>query len=552
MRYATQAMDEDTGSEYEFRLASSLKGYSIANPDEIPAIVELMSSASDLNEKKHILNAILSTRNTLILRRFAFSAGPDKIRGWIAEFRRDINNAEYEDVLQKMINILKSLPYDKVHLPEHKLREAIRQLAIEKNRSQALTKSATELANQWGKLTGEPPLGLSRTTSAEQSESARKKARLEERSLPSAREDRTLLPSFTKAKPAATKGPQKPQPRIQVNVNFFKEIGQQSTSTTSASATRESGRPARSVPSPSSTQPGNNNTTTPSTGNASPRASAPSSTFTATPLISRSPTSPVPIQTSRSIPTTTPAPLPKASELNSLSSQHAKAWEEAMRLKEQQSSKRKTVRFKNDNELVQVRIFARYQSELDDNEDDLDSNDGYPDLGNEEDDSESYSQYSPSPPASPSLPLPVLGSGTGVISAPSTIPYRPPRPSFLLPEDIVLDMMAGMCWNPPPLLKIASEHGSNDGNIASSVTTGEESVERGVQGNREKETPATVYRAIADIPPSPTEPDEENQDETELPKAIQLFNGVDYSFAFVRTMITVCGFLVNKTPNAQH
>jgi hypothetical protein len=48
-----------------------------------------------------------------------------------------------------------------------------------------LTKNATDLVNYWSKLTGEAPLGSMRSTPAEQSENARKKARLEDRSLPS-------------------------------------------------------------------------------------------------------------------------------------------------------------------------------------------------------------------------------------------------------------------------------------------------------------------------------------------------------------------------------
>jgi hypothetical protein len=76
------------------------------------------------------------------------SSGPDKIRVWIIESRKESGNAEHEGMLLKMICILKGLPYDRQHLPEHKIRESVRQLALDKSSSQGKVRIPRLLSNE--------------------------------------------------------------------------------------------------------------------------------------------------------------------------------------------------------------------------------------------------------------------------------------------------------------------------------------------------------------------------------------------------------------------
>ncbi|KAI8346547.1 hypothetical protein B0O80DRAFT_240697 [Mortierella sp. GBAus27b] len=562
------------------RLASSVKGASIVSADQIPAIVDLMALANSPTEKRNVLNAILNTKNTLILRRFMVTDGPNKIRGWVAESKRETGSAEHKELLQKMIATFKKLPYDKQNLPDPKLRSTIRQLAVDKlgHHGTDLVKDTTELTNSWCKLSGETPLGLARSTPAVHSEGSRKKPRLED-ILFSNRED---LPSFTKAKSVPGKvtiakdttpkdtatrdsiakesaakntankeAASKPQSRIRENADFFKEIGQQSSSSTTysrdTSTNREGSRPARGAPSPTSSQPGNKNITGIGTNNVGPRTNAPPTIPAAVPFNFRAsvplPSTPIPIL--RPTPNATPTPITRGPDFNPMSSQHNKAWEAAKKLQQEQlSGRKKTVRF-NDSELVQIRIFERFQAELyededDDDDDDEDEMEIQDDYGNGND------EFSPSPPSSPLLSLP-LGFGPGFETASHMAPYRSSRPAFIMPENRMLDLMAGMYWTSPRPLHISDQHAPDDSE--GEHNEGAYSIEKNVQAKREEGIPAAVYRTIADIPPSPAEPGEEPQGEVDLPRPIQLFNGgADFSSAFVHTMVVVCGYLVNKTP----
>jgi hypothetical protein len=243
-----------------------------------------------------------------------------------------------------------------------------------------------------------------------------------------------------------------------------------------------------------------------------------------------------------------PVPLTKNTEFSALPPQHTKSWEATTRPREEQQVKRKTVRFKNDDELVQVRLIERYQVELEEDEDDEDDEENedmsvdYSSNGDEAE-SRSYSpyspysqhsqhfqhpQYSPFPPVSSLIPPPALGSRTDTSRM---MPYQPPRPAFIMPEEASLDLMAGMYWRPPRPLKVITEQNSNNnddqstnGDAVSPTAAGQESMEKHVQAKREQETLAVVYKSVADIPPSPAEPSEGPQEETVPSRPIELFH----------------------------
>jgi len=139
------------------------------------------------------------------------------------------------------------------------------------------------------------------------------------------------------------------------------------------------------------------------------------------------------------------------------------------------SKPKKTVRFKNADELVSVRLIdprPRPGDEEEEESDDDDNDNGYsgPDLG--DDDSMSYH----------------LGRGGS-----SSV-----KPVFMMTDARVLALVRGDSWRVPMEISIDQDH---------QVKWGERSTEKETQERRELETLSANYFQLAYIPPSPAEPD---------------------------------------------
>ncbi|KAI8598918.1 hypothetical protein EDD21DRAFT_174561 [Dissophora ornata] len=139
-------------SEVARWISTVLRGGSIVKSEDIEKVVDLMLGAVDMDGRKYILNALLSTKSTQILHTFMESRGPVIFRTWIAEARKDISSAQCEEILLKTIDVLMSLPFDVERLKDTQIGKAIKLLASDKRGSQELARKASELKDKWLKL----------------------------------------------------------------------------------------------------------------------------------------------------------------------------------------------------------------------------------------------------------------------------------------------------------------------------------------------------------------------------------------------------------------
>ncbi|KAF9193776.1 hypothetical protein BGZ50_007069 [Haplosporangium sp. Z 11] len=453
------------------RITPFLRGGSIVKAEDIKTFVGIMEAAGDMDGKKYILNALLSTKPLPILTR-----------------------------------ILKALPWEVETSVKIKLERMVKNLTTEKDGIPDIVKSATELHDKWNNTNSGLEHTSSRLTRASTTESAR-------RARPSPgtdnffggqHQDLSLLPKFTKASTSTPKASSSMTP----NHNFFKEITNASTPTQTTKK-----MPARLSISTRPQQDNRGGSSSPAS--ASALSSSPSVLTTAPPTRSRRlPSDSTPAQ--RPQMESTPPQFSVTKETVRRLSHTSSSLSSASSSKLLNQTPKKTVRFKGDHELVQTRFIERVNYESTD-EDEDDYGEGI-DRGNDYSSSSSMDMdmdvntemevddgYLPSfwPPFfAPSTPAPT--------PQPSTAPLRP---AFIMTSQEMEDLVAGRMWRLPIPLLVEHEY---------TVANGQESVEAATQAEREARTPAVAYPSLAMIPSSPAEPDPETNDES-LPRQIALF-----------------------------
>ncbi|KAF9193263.1 hypothetical protein BGZ51_003782 [Haplosporangium sp. Z 767] len=488
------------------RITPFLRGGSIVKAEDIKTFVGIMEAAGDMDGKKYILNALLSTKPLPILTRFVHSAGPSIILAWMAEARKNVQDPQCQDILLKILRILKALPWEVETSVKIKLERMVKNLTTEKDGIPDIVKSATELHDKWNNTNSGLEHTSSRLTRASTTESAR-------RARPSPgtdnffggqHQDLSLLPKFTKASTSTPKASSSMTP----NHNFFKEITNASTPTQTTKK-----MPARLSISTRPQQDNRGGSSSPAS--ASALSSSPSVLTTAPPTRSRRlPSDSTPAQ--RPQMESTPPQFSVTKETVRRLSHTSSSLSSASSSKLLNQTPKKTVRFKGDHELVQTRFIERVNYESTD-EDEDDYGEGI-DRGNDYSSSSSMDMdmdvntemevddgYLPSfwPPFfAPSTPAPT--------PQPSTAPLRP---AFIMTSQEMEDLVAGRMWRLPIPLLVEHEY---------TVANGQESVEAATQAEREARTPAVAYPSLAMIPSSPAEPDPETNDES-LPRQIALF-----------------------------
>ncbi|KAF9983859.1 hypothetical protein BGZ75_004569 [Mortierella antarctica] len=183
---------------------------------------------------------------------------------------------------------------------------------------------------------------------------------------------------------------------------------------------------------------------------------------------------------------------------NASSSQHDKAREAGMKL----IHKKKTVRFKADFELVQIKYFERVVYEDDDDNDDStrdqdDDRDQHRDRDMDVDHYWRDNEYGGGATPWGALWLGAIEADTAN------------RPTFTMPESVIDELLQGTAWKHPVPLLIVHPVPLDDEEVSCELAHGEESLEREVQGRREDVTEPLKFTDIASIPPSPAEPDPE-------------------------------------------
>ncbi|KAF9940851.1 hypothetical protein BGZ67_006704 [Mortierella alpina] len=482
--------------EVAHRLGPLLLGGSIAKPENTLRIAEMMASVSDMGGRRYILNALLSTKLKPVQQRFLQTAGPQLLGMWIKNAMEDPHSPECQETVMKAIRILKALPFDLEKLRESKLGKIIKQIATGKEGSQELIRSAAELKDQWLGLINSTDI-LSLRSNMTSSSAGAKKTTPRGISVPyfgdnQARE-MAQLPKFAKAKPAATSGTGLKSPRITSNPGFFNEIAPLTPSTSTPS------NKAR-VPSAYKTNSRVDFGSTSSVTNPRQTAISASSGTGRSLLDSRPPPNKAPLAPVVISPQPTPTTANRARSLafNASSSQHDKAREAGMKL----IHKKKTVRFKADFELVQIKYFERVVYEDDDDNDDSthdqdDDRDQHRDRDMDMDHYWRDDEY---------------GGGTtpwGALWLGAREADTANRPTFTMPESVIDELLQGTAWKHPVPLLIVHPVPLDDEEVSCELAHGEESLEREVQGQREDVTEPLKFTDIASIPPSPAEPDPE-------------------------------------------
>ncbi|KAF9111078.1 hypothetical protein BGX27_005448 [Mortierella sp. AM989] len=206
-----------------------------------------------------------------------------------------------------------------------------------------------------------------------------------------------------------------------------------------------------------------------------------------------------------------------------LSSQHNRAME-ALR---KQQKKSKTVRFKEGEDLVSIRIFER-----DSSGDESTKVEGGTDIFDDHGPSYSY-------------PEDISPSQSHFQITPSTV-HLPTVRHFLMPESIMQDFIDGVFWTPPWPLDVVYEPDLNDDLPA--IANGEDSTEKHHQAEREAQVRPAVYRSLSDIPLSPAEPDSEADINQASPKQIPLFSReTDHVSLLLQTLTNVYQMVVKNS-----
>ncbi|KAF9279273.1 hypothetical protein BGZ68_008035 [Mortierella alpina] len=534
-----------TSLEVAHRLGPLLIGGSVAKPENMLRIADMMASVSEKDGKRYILNALLSTKLRPFQQRFLQTTGPQILGLWIKNAMEDPTSPECEETVMKAISILKALPFDVEKLSESKLGKIIKQIATGKEGSQVLIKSAAELKDQWLGLINSTDTTSLRSNMTSTSVGA-KKTPPKGISIPffgdnQARE-MAQLPKFTKAKPALSPGTAPKSPRITSNPGFFNEIAPSPPST---SLPGNKARVSSAHKSHSRVDFG------PSSSVANMRHStiSASSETSRSSLDSRPPQSKEPIAPVVIIPQPTPTTANRARSLafNASSSQHDKAREAGMKL----IHKKKTVRFKADFELVQIKYFERVVYE-DDEDDEYGAHDQDDERDQDRDRDMDMDQH-------------WRDDGFDGGNA----PWGPPwietrvavttnRPTFTMAESVIEELIQGTAWRCPLPLLIVHPPPQNDEEASCELAHGEESLEKEVQARREAITEPQAYMDIASIPQSPAEPEPEQVlDPTSHPqvdqdeefggtRAIPLFEPADDPIVVLLKSLTCLSHVLNN------
>ncbi|KAF9573352.1 hypothetical protein EC968_008622 [Mortierella alpina] len=488
------------------KLMPLLLGGSVAKPENMLRIAELMTSVSDMGGRRYILNALLSTKLKPVQQRFLQTAGPQLLGLWIKNAMEDPHSPDCQETVMKTINILKALPFDVERLSESKLGKIIKQIATGREGSPALRRSANELKDQWLSLINSTDTPSSRSTMTSSSAGAKKTAP-RGISVPhfgdnQARE-MAQLPKFTKAKPAVTSGAAPKSPRITSNPGFFDEIAPSTPSTSTPNAK------ARALSAHRTSSRVDFGSSSSASNPRQPAISASSGTSRSL-LDSHPPQNKVPLAP---VVITPPAPTTanraRSLAFNASSSQHDKAREAGMRL----IQKKKTVRFKADFELVQIKYVERVVYEDDEGDEDAvrDQDDDRDQDRARDMDVDHYWRNDEQ------------SGSNGFWGAPWTEAREAnvvSRPTFTMAENVITELVDGTAWMHPLPLLIVHPVPLNDDEPSCELAHGEESLEKEVQGRREANTEPQVYADLASIPPSPAEPEPEPEPEPVLDVSI--------------------------------
>ncbi|KAI1320087.1 hypothetical protein EDD11_002059 [Mortierella claussenii] len=475
------------------KIASHLRGGSIASPSSVEIIVGIMQKSEDPRGKRFLLNTLLLTNAAAILQRFVNSEGPEVLRMWIKDAMLAVRDPQFEDLLVTSIRVLRKLPFARKTLKEP-LRAVIEEVAKDKTVIREITTEASDLAQHWDHILGDGYSASSRFVSVDRLESARKKSRLDYAGSSgqpqvSHRNEIFQLPKFNKVSPTS---------RIEANPDFFKEIGSRNR------------LPSATLTSPSATR----HTVTNKDDAHKYSTSSPSSAIRPSGLPEGAATHAMssaqrPSHLSQPRGTSGNVLLGSSTSFDPSASQHNMAME-ALR---KQQQKKKTVRFRDD-DLVSIRYFETPLDPEWSGQDTDDYDDDHYDL-------DSFSSYSGHGLSSPPVAFPS--------SAHSAMPPKGKPPAFLMPEDIIPDFLRGVFWVHPHALDFApqghfaEDDQDGDQEVPMAVAEGQESTERDVQAAREAKTPAVVYESLADIPPSPTEPDpDDGKVEVQPPRRMPL------------------------------
>ncbi|CAO3572176.1 unnamed protein product [Mortierella alpina] len=478
-----------TSLEVAHRLGPLLLGGSVAKPENMLRIAELMASVSDMGGRRYILNALLSTKLRPVQQKFLQTSGPKLLGLWIKNAMEDPHSPECHETVMKAIKILKALPFDLEKLSEFKLGKIIKQIATGKEGSQVLIRSAAELKDQWLGLINSTDIS-SLPSNMTASVVGAKKTTPKGISVPffgdnQARE-MAQLPKFTKAKPGVASAPK--SPRITSNPGFFNEIAPltPSASTISHKARASSAHKSNARVDFGSSSATNLRQTAVSASSGTGRPLADSR-----PAQSKVPLGPVVINPQ---PTPTTANRARSLAFNASSSQHDKAREAGLKL----IHKKKTVRFKADFELVQIKYFERVVYE-EDEDDEYGTHDQDDERDRDRDRDMDLDHYWRDD---------AYDGGTAPwIEAREADTTN--RPTFTFAGGVLEALIQGTAWRHPVPLLIVHPVPLDDEEVSCELAHGEESLEKEVQGRREDITEPQIYADVASIPPSPAEPEPE-------------------------------------------
>ncbi|KAG0056091.1 hypothetical protein BGZ83_006352 [Gryganskiella cystojenkinii] len=485
---AKQEVDAIPGSlkssEIQRKILQLVQGGAIAGLDKVKAFITLMNSARDNEGRRSCLNALLMTvrgrtpKAAEIVKRFVKESGGLALRKWIEAGRDDYKLPGTKNMLLTTIEMAKSLPFDLESLKECKLGVAVRQLAKDEEADQEIRDSAHALEMQWRQLVSSS-FETPKSTEIAVRDKTTKRTVDSMRDAPFEALD-TPLPKFVKGKSIATVEATK-KPQIRENASFFKDLGSVPlrTNTSPANLNSSSTLPVSSPTTPTTpvvVTPSSPSTTSPSKSSSNSCSSSSSSnTNSGTELVGSIIASAAALQkaTTNSPP---PAysllplmPVAESVEVTPVSEQQ----QQEQQLPEVPVKPKKTVRFKNADELVAIRYI-----------------DPRPRPGETEEESsedEDEDEYQTGQDEDEGMFHVVRGHGGSSI-----------MPVFMMTAARLEPLVRGDNWTPPLELYLEPEH---------QVRWGERSTETEAQEKRENETLSATYFQLQYIPPSPAEPD---------------------------------------------
>ncbi|KAG0056220.1 hypothetical protein BGZ83_005952 [Gryganskiella cystojenkinii] len=418
------------------QLSSILRGGAIVQEENVKQLSSIMTMTSESAGKKPILNAILNTKFSVVLKAFIQSSGLRTMQTWLQEAMEDLESNTNKELVMQCLRILSSLPFSRSEdLLNTSFGRIVKRLSnrITDTPGDKVGIMATELVEKWDRMTEGTQSSTPKPVLNSRSGSNNHSKASGVSGTPASRlhgfTDLSALPSFNKIKSSASAGIEKRKSNISANTNFFQEIAPNVSPKSRPLAIRTGGKPTFES---KKTVDGSSSPRSPTTNGRTKRGRDEDITKDGRPS---EPSRPIVLQ--MTMPVLSGGLLPMTLATPATATPKEKSNEKT------NEKPKKTVRFKAGDELEEIReIESRQDRPMEDWVAEMSDSDTEWDSGDDVDLNGVYQQDNSN-----------MSFGLRIDLEPPQ--ETPRRPAFLMPESEIATLVRGDSWFHPPLVSLA-------------------------------------------------------------------------------------------------